>query len=66
MSTANPVNHFGRALDFTGFAQEFMRRNPAYKQQYAALAEQAEFDPLAQDSREMARSWGLTFPDLPA
>lgn len=65
------MRHFGsdgaRALplDFSGFAQEFLRRNRDYRQQYAALEGLAEFDPLAPKCREMARTWGLNFPDLP-
>ncbi|MFO1255410.1 MAG: DUF6499 domain-containing protein [Sphingomonadaceae bacterium] len=53
-------------LDFAGFAQEFLRRNRDYQRQYAALGEPAELDPLAPQCREMARNWGLCFPDLPA
>lgn len=52
-------------LDFTGFAQEFLRRNHEYQRQHAALGEQAKLDPLAPKCREMARTWGLNFPDMP-
>lgn len=65
------MRHFGpdsaRAfqLDFSGFAQEFLRRNRDYRRQYAGLGGLAELDPLAPKCQEMARTWGLTFPDLP-
>ena len=51
-------------LDFSGFAQEFLRRNRDYLRQYTALGGLAERDPLAPRCREMARTWGLNFPDM--
>ncbi|MBP2278342.1 transcriptional regulator domain-containing protein [Sphingomonas sp. PL20] len=46
-----------RNLDFAGFAQEFLRRNPAYRQDYQALAHD-----LSTSAQEvMARRWGLCF-----
>lgn len=44
-------------LDFAGFAQEFLRRSPAYRADYTAMAERS---PMAQEI--MARAWGLAFP----
>jgi hypothetical protein len=52
-------------FDFADFAQEFLRRNEAYRQEYAAIAELIQQDPTAPISREMARSWGLVFPHSP-
>lgn len=53
-----------RNLDFSDFAQEFLRRNRDYRRQHAALGELVNHDPLAPECREMARTWGLCFPDL--
>lgn len=51
-------------LDFPGFAQEFLRRNPAYICDYDSVMTGARCDDPA--AREvMARRWGLCFP-LPA
>ncbi|WP_232730269.1 transcriptional regulator domain-containing protein [Novosphingobium kunmingense] len=65
MEFFGPVDARVRRLDFSGFAQEFLRRNRDYQRQYAALGGLTELDPLAPNCQEMARSWGLTFPDLP-
>lgn len=54
----------GRSLDFSGFAQEFLRHNWEYQLQYAALGKLAAREPLAPTCREMARPWGLNFPGL--
>lgn len=48
-----------RNLDFAGFAQEFLRRNPAYRQDYQALA----YDLPISAQEVMARRWGLCFPE---
>ncbi|WP_233999728.1 transcriptional regulator domain-containing protein [Porphyrobacter sp. TH134] len=47
--------------DLADFAQEFLRRNPDYRRQYAAIA--SRHDPVAQgkEMRAMARQWGLDF-----
>ncbi len=42
--------------DRTDFAQEFLRRNPEYRDQYAEAVDAA---PLA--LRRLARHWGLVF-----
>jgi hypothetical protein len=44
-------------LDFAGFAQEFLRRNPDYAQDYRAVGS-ASLD----EQEVMARRWGLCFP----
>ncbi len=44
-----------------GFAQEFLRRNPDYRRQYADLRRQT-VDPGGADQEVMARRWGLSFP----
>ena len=51
------------AFDYSDFAQEFLRRNAAYRQQYARIASESGFDPQSPACRRMARSWGLEFPD---
>lgn len=47
-------------LDFPGFAQEFLRRNPEYRRDYESVMSDPEGDPTAQEV--MARRWGLCFP----
>ena len=49
--------------DRTDFAQEFLRRNSSYRQQYARIASASGFDAQSPACRRMARSWGLEFPD---
>lgn len=44
-------------LDFAGFAQEFLRRNPDYVRNYRALGSAPP-----DDQEVMARRWGLCFP----
>lgn len=65
MHVSAPDSARGQLLDFGGFAQEFLRRNRDYRRQHAALGELAKLDPLAPQCREMARNWGLSFPDWP-
>lgn len=50
-----------RDLDFTGYAQEFLRRNQTYRAQYVSLS--ALEEPSGFVAREMALPWGLMFPD---
>ncbi|WP_417819092.1 transcriptional regulator domain-containing protein [Tritonibacter scottomollicae] len=50
-------------FDFSEFAQEFLRRNPAYRQQYARIASNGGVAARSAACRRMARSWGLEFPD---
>jgi hypothetical protein len=47
-------------LDFPGFAQEFLRRNPEYRRDYESVMSDPEGNPTAQEG--MARRWGLCFP----
>ncbi|MFC3308414.1 transcriptional regulator domain-containing protein [Blastomonas aquatica] len=50
-------------LDFPGFAQEFLRRNPQYRAEYhRVMAGRGRSNPRNQE--EMARRWGLSFPML--
>jgi hypothetical protein len=52
-------------LDFPGFAQEFLRRNPAYRKQFTAVSQSGDSRSTAIAQEDMARNWGLSFP-LPA
>lgn len=54
-----------QALDFAGFAQEFLRRNPTYRSEYAAIMHSPETDRTTAALEAMARSWGLRFPLFP-
>lgn len=52
-------------LDFAGFAQEFLRRSPAYREQHRAIERRypgGAPDPIW---KEMALTWGLVFPVPP-
>lgn len=49
-------------LDFAGFAQEFLRRNPAYVREYRAVMPGTGPVRSSSEQEEMARNWGLTFP----
>lgn len=51
-----------QALDFAGFAQEFLRRNPIYRSEYAAVTRRPAGDRTASAQEAMARFWGLSFP----
>lgn len=51
------------ALDFPGYAQEFLRRSPQYRQDYDRVMSDRHADPMTQEV--MARRWGLCFPDRP-
>lgn len=48
-------------LDFAGFAQEFLRRNPAYVREYRAVMPGTRPVRSSSEQEEMARRWGLTF-----
>ena len=50
-------------LDFPGFAQEFLRRNPAYRRDYKSAALDPLIGPSAREG--IARRWGLSFPRRP-
>ncbi|MEJ6010649.1 transcriptional regulator domain-containing protein [Novosphingobium aquae] len=65
MSTGSEAKQRLPVLDFTGFAQEFLRRNREYRAQYARISEAMAPDTLPREAKEMARTWGLMFP-MPA
>lgn len=48
-------------LDFTGFAQEFLRRNPRYRAAYEHIIQADDGLPQIVKLEEMARLWGLAF-----
>ncbi|MGQ3290156.1 MULTISPECIES: transcriptional regulator domain-containing protein [unclassified Sphingopyxis] len=51
-------------LDFPGFAQEFLRRNPVYVRDYDCVMTGGRRGDVAA-GEAMARRWGLCFP-MPA
>lgn len=51
-----------RPLDFSGFAQEFLRRNPAYRDDYRRISGEAGGPRSSSDKEIMALRWGLSFP----
>lgn len=51
------------AFDFADYAQEFLRRNPAYRRAYDQLLTQKGRGLRSSAGRRMALSWGLEFPD---
>ena len=55
-------------LDRPGFAWEFLRRNPAYQEDYNTIAREAASDAADEGTRRepLVSRWGLTFPDRPA
>jgi hypothetical protein len=50
------------ALDFAGFAQEFLRRNPTYRIAYEAVMRDSQIDRMTVAQETMAQLWGLRFP----
>jgi len=54
-------DHFD-GFDFSDFAQEFLRRNPDYRAQFARFSGAVDGTTQALASRRCARSWGLEFP----
>lgn len=53
-----------RDLDFAGFAQEFLRRNPAYRSDYRAMLRAIAGSARTVAPEVMARRWGLRFSML--
>lgn len=49
------------AMDFPGFAQEFLRRNPVYRKEYREVMT-GKHTVHRVEQEEMARRWGLSFP----
>lgn len=62
MGSGNIGGKQTKELDFPGYAQEFLRRNPDYRIQYkqmmAGIVEGTPPDP----QEVMAQRWGLSFP----
>lgn len=52
-------------LDFPGFAQEFLRRNPEYRKHFLDATQSGYRSSTASVQEDMARNWGLSF-SLPA
>lgn len=48
------------ALDFPGFAQEILRRNPRYRAEHRAVMKSGRSRDLEREE-EIARRWGLSF-----
>lgn len=49
-------------FDYSDFAQEFLRRNPVYREQYTRFAGAGEGTARSLAEVRAARSWGLEFP----
>lgn len=47
-------------LDFPGYAQEFLRRNPDYRRDYNSVMSDRQADSASPEG--IARRWGLCFP----
>jgi hypothetical protein len=64
MST-QPASNTGEApSDFADFAQEFLRRNPAYRADYHAWATRDRHTNGGETERA-CEHWGLVFPNRP-
>lgn len=48
-------------FDFVDFAQEFLRRNAKYQEEFVRLSNGMSPKLGSPDFRKMARSWGLEF-----
>ena len=53
--------HARRDLDFAGFAQEFLRRNPDYAADYERLHRDSPVQGWTIEKETMAQRWGLSF-----
>jgi len=51
--------------DFSEFAQEFLRRNKVYREQFAGARLETPEKMQSFAARRMARSWGLEFSFRP-
>lgn len=49
-------------FDYADFAQEFLRRNPAYQDQLQRAGIWREHEPIPKAHRSLAQRWGLEFP----
>jgi hypothetical protein len=61
ITTVPPREHYC-SHDLADFAQEFLRRNAAYRAQFAALRMHGRDQFTSPRCAAMARSWGLEFP----
>lgn len=64
MNTRKAFEPFEAPNDFADFAQEFVRRNPAYRADYQAWVA-GEPDANAEVWGRACDRWGLVFPDRP-
>ena len=57
-------NDYLKHLDRPGFAWEFLRRNPAYQEEYETIVRGAASDAGSEGltGEALARRWGLSFP----
>jgi hypothetical protein len=62
MNTTVPPREHYRSHDLADFAQEFLRRNAAYRAQFADLELHRRGQWTSPRCVAMARSWGLEFP----
>ncbi|WP_081434703.1 transcriptional regulator domain-containing protein [Gluconacetobacter diazotrophicus] len=60
---AAPLRRAFSGLDPAGLAQEWLRRNPAYLNDYAVTMTTGKAD--AETWRAFARRWGVRFPCRP-
>ena len=60
MSCKKPSDGDRRLLDKSGFAQEFLRRNPRYRSDYQKVMRARRSS--TEEQEVMARRWGLAFP----
>ncbi|MCG0999206.1 transcriptional regulator domain-containing protein [Acetobacter persici] len=60
---AVPFRRALAGLDPAGLAQEWLRHNPAYRHDHAAIIRMGKVD--AEAWRAFARRWGLRFPCRP-
>ena len=58
-TAADDLNRLGR----TGFAQEFLRRNSDYQQDYDRMARRIAAGAMSEDAAtaDLTRRWGLSF-----
>lgn len=54
-------------LERPGFAMEFLRRNPVYRQDYARMTRRVAAGMVSEEAAtaELAHRWGLSFPVRP-
>lgn len=64
MAISTDYQRFFKAHDLADFAQEFLRRSPAYRQEYAALAARRRTPMRDTAMGTMARKWGLEFRNI--